>query len=76
METQRRGLIIDFKSVAAYIAHESADIQAGFINTFVKELHSACQTAHHVEMQAVYIMGQLTPESKKFCDVLGMEQPE
>lgn len=70
MYTPRRGLIIDFNSIAALLAHEDADIQAEFLNTFSKELYSACETRHATEMQATYIRGKLTNNAKEICETL------
>lgn len=74
MNKPTRGLIIDYNSVAAYLAHEDADAQSAFLNTFIKELHAACATAHHVEMQMCYVMEKLTPEAKKAAGMLAYEE--
>lgn len=60
----KRGLIIDFNSVAAYLAHEDAKTQAEFFNAFVKELNVCCETHHAAEMQMAYVAEKLTPETK------------
>jgi len=66
----KRGLIIDFNSVAALLAHEGDQAQADFLNTFAKELHAICDTEHAVEMQATYIAAKLTPEAKEIAATL------
>ncbi len=70
----RRGLIIDYNSVAAYIAHEGAEIQAEFLNAFCKELQAACETAHHAEMQMAYMTQYLKPETKELLRMLTFEE--
>lgn len=66
----KRGLIIDYNHVAALLAHEGADVQADFLNTFIKELNAICETRHAAEMQATYIAGVLSPEAKELCETL------
>lgn len=70
MNTPKRGLIIDFNSVAAMLAHEDADTQAAFLNTFAKELNHACETHHAAEMQATAIRGVLSSEAMEVCETL------
>jgi len=66
----KRGLIIDYNSVAALLAHEDADAQAAFINTFTKELNAICETRHAAEMQATFIAQKLSAESKEVAETL------
>lgn len=70
MNTKRHGLIIDFNSIAAMLAHEDESTQAIFFNTFAKELNTVCGTDHAAEMQATWIRGKLTPEAKEICETL------
>lgn len=65
-----KGLIIDYASVAAYLAHEGCDEQAKFLNVFVKELNAVCETSHHAEMQMAFIAPKLTEDTKKRLEML------
>ena len=67
---KHRGLIIDFNSIAAMLAHDDADVQAAFFNTFAKELNAVCETHHAAEMQATWIRKSLTSEAKEVCETL------
>lgn len=60
-----KGLIIDFASAAAYLAHEGDDTQAQFLNVFVKELNSICATDHHAEMQMAMVANKITEKTKE-----------
>lgn len=71
-----KGLIIDFASVAAYLAHESDDTQAKFLNVFVKELNTICATDHHAEMQMAMVGPKLTEETKKRLAMLTYKEGE
>jgi len=66
----KRGLVIDFNSIAALLAHEDASVQAEFLNTFAKELHMICDTRHAAEMQATYMAEKLTDEAKQIAETL------
>ena len=66
----KRGLIIDLNSVAAILAHEDADVQAAFLNTFDKELRAACDTRHAAEMQMTYVAAKLTENAKETLETL------
>lgn len=57
----KNGLIIDFNSVAAYLAHEDSQVQAAFLDTFTKELEACCQTRHHAEIQMASIQQDAKP---------------
>jgi hypothetical protein len=70
MNTPRRGLIIDFNSIAALLAHEDANVQGAFLNTFAKELYATCETRHAAEMQATFIRGILSSDAKEVCETL------
>jgi hypothetical protein len=59
-----RGLIIDYNSVAAYLAHADVNIQADFFTTFSKELNKCCQTNYHAQMQLAAINEKLSNEVK------------
>ena len=74
MNTPRRGLIIDFNSIAALLAHEDADIQAEFLNTFSRELYATCETRHATEMQATFMRGKLTNDTKEICETLAWKE--
>lgn len=63
-----KGLIIDFNSVAAYLAHESDQTQADFLNTFIKELEHQCGTRYSAEQQLEYVRLKL---SEKTIEHLG-----
>lgn len=65
-----KGLIIDFNSVAAYLAHEDAKVQGEFINTFIKELAAICDTRHHAEMQMEYVRKELKPATIEHLEQL------
>lgn len=58
-----KGLIIDFNSIAAYLAHEDAKVQGDFLNTFIKELEAICGTRHHTEMQMEYVRKELNEKT-------------
>lgn len=66
----KNGLIIDYNSVAAMLAHEDADVQGAFFNTFAKELNHTCGTHFAAESQATYIRDRLSPEAKEVCETL------
>ena len=61
----RKGLIIQFNDVAAYLAHESCDVQAAFLNGFVEELNKCCETHHSAEMQMAYVADKLSEATKQ-----------
>ena len=65
-----RGLIIDFKSVAAYLASEDAQIQADFFNVFSKELSAICQTHHHAQLQLANVNGLLDEATRENLSML------
>ena len=65
-----KGLIIDFNSVAAYLAAEDAKVQGAFFNTFSKELKAQCGTHHHTEMQLFYIQKELSTEAAEAIETL------
>jgi len=66
----KRGLVIDFNSIAAILAHEDAKVQSSFLNIFAKELNAICDTRHAAEMQATYIAQDLTEEAKEVAKTL------
>lgn len=70
----RRGLVIDFNSIAALLAHEDAKVQGGFLNTFAKELNVICDTRHAAEMQVFYIAEELSSEAKAVAKTLAYEE--
>jgi len=63
--TSRRGLVIKYEDVAAYLAHEGNEVQAKFFNTFGNELRAACETDFHAQSQMAWVLGDITPENKE-----------
>ena len=61
--TSRRGLIIKYKDVAAYLAHECDEVQAGFFNALGDELRSCCETDFHAQSQMCAVLQHITPEN-------------
>jgi len=68
-----RGLIIDYKSVAAYLAGEDGNVQADFLNTLAKELKVECQTHHHTEMQWTFVRSLLSAEAVEMAETLAFK---
>lgn len=66
----KRGLVIDFSSIAAILAHEDAKVQSSFLNVFAKELNAICDTRYAAEMQATYIAQELTEQAKEIAQTL------
>ena len=71
---KHRGLVIDFNSIAAMLAHEGDEVQAAFFNTFAKELNTVCGTHFATESQATWIRGKLTNEAKEVCETLSWKE--
>ena len=69
----RNGMILDFKSVAALLAHEGDDVQADFFKVFAKELQDVCKTHYHTEFQLAGVNRLLTKEEKGILGMIGYE---
>ena len=61
-------------SIAAKLAHGSADEQAAFFNIFAKELTVCCETSYNADMQASYVADKSSPEFKQFCGTISYEE--
>ena len=60
----RKGLIIKYEDVAAYLADEGSDIQSKFFSIFAQELRKNCQTHYHTEFQMISILKEMNEEDK------------
>ena len=72
-ETSRRGLVIKYKDVAAYLAHEGDDVQADFFNTFAEEMRICCETDWHAQTQTASFMMRMSAENKETL-MMGLNQ--
>ena len=70
----KRGLIIDYNSVAAYLAHEGEKEQADFLNTLAAELARECQTHHHAEMQWTAVRPRLSDAALEMVGTLAWKE--
>lgn len=61
----RAGLVIKYEDVAAYMAHEDADIQARFFSVFAQELRKSCGTHFHTETQMINVFKGMAQEDKE-----------
>ena len=67
----RKGMIIDYKDVAAFLANESDEEQTEFFKVFIKELKATCKTNYHAEMQLASINLKLTEDERQLIGMLG-----
>jgi len=67
-------MIIDYKSVAAFLASENDEIQADFFKVFIKELKQLCGTHYHTEFQLAGVNQKLSKEEKELLSMIGYEK--
>jgi len=67
-------MIIDYNSVAAFLANENDEIQAEFFKTFIIELQKVCKTHYHTEFQLAGINQNLSKEERELLSMIGFEK--
>ena len=67
----KKGMIIDYETVAALLAGESDEEQGVFFKVFIKELRSQCKTDHNTQMQLACINDKLSDDEKELLSMIG-----
>ena len=72
----KRGFIVDYGTIAAYLAGESDEEQGSFFKVFLKELKSQCGTNHNTQMQLAHVNDKFTDTEKELISMLGYKEEE
>ena len=67
-------LTIDFKEIAARLAHLPNGEQADFFSSFLNELHKVCETHYRTEHQLGYIAKELSIGDRELLSMLSPEE--